>query len=401
MDKEIYLDNSATTRCFDEVIEYMSDVMRNAYGNPSSMHNAGVEAEKHLRYAKEVFAKNLKVSENEILFTSGGTESDNMALIGTAMANKRSGMHLITTKIEHPAILETMKYLEKQGFSVTYLDVNHDGIVEEETLKNALTKDTILVSIMHVNNEIGSLMPIEAYGKIIKAYNPNIVFHVDAVQSYGKVRILPKKMNVDLLSISGHKIHGPKGVGILYINEKIKIHPIIFGGGQQKGMRSGTENVPGIAGIAKAAELIYTDFDEKISRLYELKQYFIGELIKIEDVTINGVPNIQCSITDGDDLSELVRKTAPHVVSASFAGVRAEVLLHALESKGIYVSSGSACATNKPATSATLLAIKIDPKLLDSTLRFSFSVHTTKEELDHTVAALKEQLPMLRRFTRK
>ena len=401
MEKEIYLDNSATTRCFDEVIEYMSDIMKNAYGNPSSMHNAGVEAEGHLRYAKEVLAKNLKVSEKEILFTSGGTESDNMALIGTAMANKRAGMHLITTKIEHPAILETMKYLEKQGFSVTYLDVNRDGIVEEETLRNALTKETILVSIMQVNNEIGSLMPIETYGKIIKDYNPNIVFHVDAVQSFGKVRILPKKMNVDLLSISGHKIHGPKGVGILYINEKIKIHPIIFGGGQQKGMRSGTENVPGIAGIAKATELIYTDFEEKINRLYELKEYFVRELLKIEDVTVNGIPGVSDEIPEGADIKAIIRKTAPHVISASFRGIRAEVLLHALESKGVYVSSGSACATNKPATSATLLAIKLDKMLLDSTLRFSLSVHTTMEELDYALQVLNEQLPLLRRFTRK
>lgn len=388
MDRQIYLDNSATTRCFDEVIEYMSDVMRNAYGNPSSMHNVGIEAEKYLRYAREVFAKNLKVSEQEIFFTSGGTESDNTSLIGAAMANKRAGMHLITTKIEHPAILETMKYLEGQGFSVTYLDVNKDGIVEEETLKEALRKDTILVSIMQINNEIGSLMPIAEYGKIIKDYNPSIIFHVDAVQSFGKVRIYPKKMNVDLLSVSGHKIHGPKGVGVLYINDKIKIKPIIFGGGQQKGMRSGTENVPGIAGIAKAAEIIYTDFDKKTDTLYELKKYFADKLSELEGVTLNG-------------LKDNVRETAPHVVSASFAGVRAEVLLHALEAKGIYVSSGSACASNKPATSATLLAIGIDSSLLDSTIRFSFSVNTTQDELDITIDALKEILPQLRRFTRR
>jgi len=385
---QVYLDNSATTRCFDEVVDFMSDIMRNAYGNPSSMHNVGIEAEKYMRYAKEVFAKNLKVSEKEILFTSGGTESDNMALIGCAMANKRSGNHIITTRIEHPAILETVKYLEKQGFEITYLDVNKWGKVEPETLRNALKDETILVSVMQVNNEIGSLMDIAEYGKIIKDFKPSILFHVDAVQSFGKVRINPKKLKVDLLSISGHKIHGPKGVGVLYIDEKVKIWPVVYGGGQQKGLRSGTENVPGIAGIAKATEIIYSDFEEKIDRLYELKEYFIEELQKIEDVTINGVP------------SEGVRATAPHVVSASFKGVRAEVLLHALESKNIYVSSGSACASNKPATSATLLAINIDKNLLDSTIRFSFSTLTTKEELEYTIQVLNEQLPMLRRFTR-
>jgi len=385
---QVYLDNSATTRCFDEVVELMSDVMKNAYGNPSSMHNAGIEAEKYMRYAKEIFSKNLKVSEKEILFTSGGTESDNMALIGCAMANKRAGNHIITTKIEHPAILETTKYLENQGFEITYLDVDKYGRVRAEDLEKALRPETIIVSIMQVNNEIGSLMDIAEYGKIIKNYKSSIIFHVDAVQSFGKVRIFPKKMHVDLLSVSGHKIHGPKGVGILFIDEKVKILPIIHGGGQQKNLRSGTENVPGIAGIAKATELNYTDFDEKIDRLYGLKDYFIKELESLEGVTINGVP-------EGN-----VRETAPHVVSASFEGIRAEVLLHALESKGIYVSSGSACATNHPETSKTLLAIGVDKKLLDSTIRFSFSVETTGEELDYTIEALKSQLPMLRRFTR-
>lgn len=385
---QVYLDNSATTRCFDEVVDFMSDIMRNAYGNPSSMHNAGIEAENYIRYAKEVFARTLKVSEKEILFTSGGTESDNMALVGCAMANKRSGNHIITTKIEHPAILETVKFLEKQGFEITYLDVNKYGKVEIETLKSALKDETILVSIMQVNNEIGSLMDIAEYAKVIKGFKPSILFHVDAVQSFGKVRINPKKMKVDLLSISGHKIHGPKGVGVLYIDEKVKILPIIFGGGQQKGLRSGTENVPGIAGIAKATEIIYSDFDEKIEKLYELKEFFVNELQKIDDVTINGIP------------AEGVKTTAPHVVSASFKGVRAEVLLHSLESKGIYVSSGSACASNKPATSATLLAINVDKNLLDSTIRFSFCVDTTKEELEYTLKVLNEQLPMLRRFTR-
>lgn len=384
-----YLDNSATTRPFDEVVEYMAHVMKDVYGNPSSMHMAGVNAEAEVKKAKETFASILKVDEKEIFFTSGGTESDNLALIGCALANKRAGMHLITTKVEHPAILETMKHLEGLGFSVTYLDVESDGRVNPNVLKNALREDTILVSIMQVNNEIGALNDIETLAKTVKDYNPSILFHVDAVQSFGKVKIYPKRMKIDLLSVSGHKIHGPKGMGVLYISEKVKITPVVFGGGQQKGLRSGTENVPGIAGIALAAKMIYDDFDRHTENLYSLKEYFINGLKKFEGVSVNGIAE------------EGITFTAPHVISASFEGVRAEVLLHALEAKGIYVSSGSACATNKPATSATLLAIGLDKSLLDSTLRFSMSVFTTKEELSYTLKVLGEELPKLRKYMRR
>lgn len=382
---EVYLDNSATTRCFDEVAQLAAKVMAQDYGNPSSMHLKGVEGEKYLRHAREVIAKNLKVNEKEILFTSGGTESDNMALIGTAFANQRAGRHLITTQIEHPAILQTMQYLEKQDFEVTYLPVDTNGQVKLEELQRALRKDTILVSIMHTNNEIGSLQPIVEAGAMIKRFNPSIVFHVDAVQGYGKFRIQPKRMNIDLLSVSAHKIHGPKGIGFLYINEKIKIHPIIWGGGQQKGMRSGTENVPAIAGMALAIETIYQNLDEEIEKLYQLKQRFIDGAMKIDDVKINGLTG---------------RDSAPHVVSLSVRGVRSEVLLHALEEKGIYVSAGSACASNKPAVSATLQAIGVEKDLLDSTIRFSFSVFTTPEEIDYTLQNLYDIIPMLRKYTR-
>lgn len=403
-----YLDNSATTRCFDEVRKYMSEIMDKYYGNPSSMHMVGVEAENHIRYATEVFAGLLKADPKEIVYTSGGTESDNLALIGCAGANARAGRHIITTKIEHPAVLETCAYLEKEGYEVTYLDVDESGLVRADDLKAALRDDTILVSVMYVNNEIGSLQPIGELGRIIKEYNRNILFHVDAVQGFGKVRINPKKEKIDLLSVSGHKIHGPKGVGILYVNKNVKINPIMFGGGQQKGLRSGTENVPGIAGMAKAAELIYTDFDEKMDRLYELKTYFISELMKLEGITINGLPRYETAPacdektdTGIGEPEEAVRKTAPHIVSASVEGIRAEVLLHALEEKGIYVSSGSACASNKPAISTTLKAIGVKQNLLDSTIRFSMSVETSKEELDLTLETLKEVLPKLRRFTRR
>ena len=384
----VYLDNSATTRPFDEVREIMVKAMDVDFGNPSSMHNLGVASENYIRKAKEQLTKALKCKDSEILFTSGGTESDNMAIIGGCEANKRVGKHIITTKIEHPAVLETFKYMESIGYETTYLSVDGAGVISLEELKSALRPDTVLVSIMHVNNEIGSVMPLEEIGKIVKANNEKTLFHVDSVQGFGKFKINPKKMNIDLLSISGHKIHGPKGVGVLFIADKTKINPIIFGGGQQKALRSGTENVPGIAGIGLATELIYKDFDTKIEKLYELKKQLIDGLLSIENVTVNGLK---------DDIKE----TAPHVISASISGVRAEVMLHALEEKGIYVSSGSACASNKNTVSDTLSSIGIEREYLDSTIRISMSIHTTKEELEYTVEAMKEIVPELRKYTRR
>ena len=382
---EVYLDNSATTRCFDEVGLYVQKIMCEDYGNPSSMHHKGVEAEKYLRYARETIARLLKVNEKEILFTSGGTESDNIALIGTAMANHRRGRHLITTQIEHPAILQTMQYLEEQGFEVTYLKVDGQGRIDLRELEGAIREDTILVSIMHTNNEIGTVEPIAEAGALIKHCNPQTYFHVDAVQGFGKFPIYPSRMHVDMLSVSGHKIHGPKGVGFLYIKDGTKIHPIIYGGGQQKGMRSGTENVPGIAGLAMASEMIYRDLEQDRMQMYRLREELIEGALKIEDVKVNG-----CQ--EGE--------FAPHIVSLSVAGVRSEVMLHALEDRGIYISAGSACASNRPHTSATLKAIGVEKGLLDSTLRFSLSVFTTEEEIQYTVQALHELIPMLRRYTR-
>ncbi len=388
---EVYLDNSATTRVFPEVAELMTKVMCEDYGNPSSMHRKGVEAEQYIRYAREKLAKLLKVTEKEIIFTSGGTESDNMALIGCAMANMRRGKHLITTKIEHPAILQTMHYLETQGFRVTYLPVDKTGRICLADLQRSICPDTILVSIMFVNNEIGSLQPIAEAGALIKKMNPNILFHVDAVQGFGKFRIYPKKMNIDLMSVSSHKIHGPKGIGFLYVGERVKMLPINYGGGQQKNMRSGTENVPGIAGMTLAAEKIYENFDAEMDKLYELKEYFIQGISKMEGMQVNGL------IPDAPDC----RGTAPHVVSVSVAGVRSEVLLHALEDKGIYISAGSACASNKPQTSETLKAIGLQREFWDATIRFSFSVFTTKEEIDYTLNIMYDMIPMLRKYTRR
>ncbi|MDO4333246.1 MAG: cysteine desulfurase family protein [Eubacteriales bacterium] len=385
---ECYLDNSATTRSFDSVAKLVTKVMCEDYGNPSSMHNKGMQAEEYLRYAKDVIAKNLKVNPKEIFFTSGGTESDNLALRGAAYANCRSGRHLITTAIEHPAILQTMQYLESQGFEVTYLPVDENGRIRLEDLQRALRPDTILVSIMHTNNEIGSLQPVAEAGELIKRMNPGTLFHVDAVQGYGKFRIYPKRMHIDMLSVSAHKIHGPKGVGFLYVGEKVKIRPIVMGGGQQRGLRSGTENVPGIAGMAKAVEEIYRNLDEDNEKMYRLRQMFTDGLNKMDGVQVNGLPG---------------RESAPHVVSVSFAGLRSEVLLHALEERNIYVSAGSACASNHPDTagSATLRAIGLRKELLSSTIRFSFSVFTTEEEIRYTLQALYEIVPVLRKFTRR
>ena len=383
---EAYLDNSATTRCMECVTDKMVRVMREDYGNPSSLHARGVEAEHYIKEAKAFFAENLKVSEKEIYFTSGGTESNNLAVIGTALANQRAGKHLITTDFEHPSVLNAMKYLEGQGFRVTYLPVDRDGIVSLQALQEALCPETILVSVMYVNNEVGAVQPIREIARILKAQEKKILFHVDAIQAYGKYRIHPGREGIDLVSVSGHKIDGPKGSGLLYVQEKVKIRPILFGGEQQKGLRSGTENVPGIAGIAEAARACYVELDEKVDRLYRLKDRFTEGIWKQDQTVINGRTG---------------RDSAPHIVSVSFAGVRSEVLLHALEEKGIYVSAGSACSSNKPAVSRTLKAMGVEKELLGSTLRFSFSFETTEEEIDHCLGALNDLLPMLRRYVRR
>lgn len=384
-EREIYLDNSATTRCFPEVVELMDRIYLEEYGNPSSMHHKGVEAENEIRTAKERLAGILKCSPQNIIFTSCGTESDNIALIGGAAANCRKGKHLITTRIEHPAVLETMRHLESEGYEVTYLPVDHDGLVDPQDVQNAVRSDTILVSVMHTNNEIGALEPVAEIGRAIKEKNPDTLFHVDAVQGFGKAQIHPKKMHIDMLSVSGHKIHAPKGVGFLYVGNNVKVKNIIYGGGQQKGMRSGTENVAGIAGMGLAAKMLYDHLEEDQERLYDMKQQFTDAVLRIDGVHVNGRTG---------------RESAPHVISLSIEGVRAEVLLHALEEKGIYVSAGSACSSNHPHISDTLLAIGTPEELLDSTIRFSTSVMNTQEDLLDAAAALAEIVPFLRRYTR-
>lgn len=386
---EAYLDNSATTRCSDRACQLMVDLLTKDYGNPSSLHMKGIEAERFVETAKKKIAKTLRVSEKEIIFTSGGTESNNLAIIGAAMANRRAGNHIITTSIEHASVENPMEFLREQGFDITYLSVDENGIISLEELEEAVTEQTILVSMMQVNNEIGAIEPVAEAAELIKKKNPATLIHVDAIQSYGKLYIYPKKLGIDMLSVSGHKIHGPKGSGFLWVKEKTKLKPLILGGGQQKGMRSGTENVPAIAGLGEAAEEIYENLDEKRAHLYGLKQRFIDGIEKLEGTHVNG--------KTGED-------SAPHIVSVSFEGIRSEVLLHSLEDRGIYVSSGSACSSNnhagKQKGSKTLRNIHLKENLLDSTLRFSFSVHTTEEEIDYALEVLGELLPVLKKYTR-
>ena len=383
--REIYLDNSATTRCFPQVAELMNKIYLEEYGNPSSMHHKGVQAEKQVREAGRILAGILKVKPENLVYTSCGTEGDNLAIIGCAMANQRSGRHLVTTPIEHPAVLETMRFLESRGFEVTTLPVDSEGLVDPADVAAAVREDTILVSVMHTNNEIGTVQPVAEIGEAIKKKNPGTLFHVDAVQGFGKARIYPARMKIDLLTVSGHKIHGPKGVGFLYVGDRVRIQNILFGGGQQRGLRSGTENVAGTAGMALAAKILYEGFDRDTERLYGLREDFIARITKIPEVWINGRKG---------------REGAPHIISVTVPGVRAEVLLHALEDKGIYVSAGSACASNRPHVSSTLSAIGLGKDGLDSTIRISMSVMTTKEDMEDTAAAMEELIPFLRRYTR-
>ena len=380
---EAYFDNAATTRVAPEVQDIIKQVMDVDYGNPSSRHQKGVDAGQYIKEAQEIIAKTLKVDAKEILFTSGGTESNNLALIGAALANQRQGRHIISTRIEHASVYNPLLFLQEQGYEITFLPVDANGIVDMEALEQAIRTDTILVSTMLVNNEIGAIEPVEAIGKLVKSKNPNTLFHVDAIQAYGKMKISPKRCKIDMLSVSGHKIHGPKGVGFLYIRDKVKLKPIIYGGGQQHDLRSGTENVPGVAGLGQAAKLIYTNHTEKMEQLRQVKETFLRGVEQLE-----GIQN-----HSGE---------APHIASISFQGVqRGEVLLHALEARGVYCSSGSACSSNHPAISGTLKAIGLEEDLLNATLRFSFSVHSTVEEAEYAVQVIAEELPKIRTFVKR
>ncbi len=382
---QVYLDNAASTRVSKPVIELMNKAMDEDYANPSAKHLKGMEAEKYLKEAAAKIAKTMKVSEKEIVFTSGGTESNNMALIGAAMARQRYGKHIISTAIEHSAVHQVLVHLADLGFEYSILKVDEKGQISLEELKSLLRADTILVSVMYVNNEIGAVQDIKAIADIVHGYNKDIYMHTDAIQAYGKFKIFPKKEGIDLLSVSAHKLHGPKGSGFLYIDERVNIKPIIYGGGQQRGLRSGTLNIPGIAGLGEAAKEAYEDFDKEVEYICGLRDYLIDEIKKLNDegIKLN---------------SEKGVKFAPHVLSISISGVRAEVLLHAMEERGIYIASGSACSSNHPGLSGTLKGIGLKEEFLSSTVRVSFSKYNNKEELDFFLANLKELIPQLRKY---
>ncbi len=386
---EAYLDNAATTRVCDAAAQTVLKVMREDYGNPSSKHMKGFDAEQYIKKSTEIIAGTLKCQPKEIIFTSGGTESNNMALCGAALAMKRSGNKIISSCFEHASVYSPLISLKDFDFDVEFAPVDELGHIKLDELLNMIDDNTTLVSIMYVNNEVGAVQDIAGISKAVKAKKPDIVFHVDAIQAYGKYRINPKKEGIDLLSVSGHKIHAPKGSGFLYADEKVKLRPLIFGGGQQKNRRSGTENVPAIAGLGEAVREAYEDFEKKIDHIYSLKEHFLERIGEVQGTYVNAV------------LENQVRKTAPHIVSISFDNIKAEVLLHALEEKQVYVSSGSACSSNHPGISSTLQAIGVKKELLDSTLRFSFSRYTTMEEIDYCIDVLKELVPIYSRFTRR
>ncbi|MBQ9031010.1 MAG: cysteine desulfurase [Parasporobacterium sp.] len=402
---EIYFDNSATTQVDERVIRIVEEVMRRDYGNPSSRHRKGVESEKYLKEAAGILAGILKVPEKELIFTSGGTESNNLALIGSAMANHRKGRHILATCFEHPSVLEPLKYLESLAlpdggsFEVQYLPVNREGHISLEELERSIRPDTILVSCMFVNNEIGAVQEIASIGKIIKEKNPGTLFHVDAIQAFGKYEIRPKKMKIDLMSVSGHKFHGPKGTGFLYKNEKVRLVPQILGGGQQKGMRSGTDNVPGVAGLSEAARLAYENLEQNVLHMTALKDRMTDGLLAMEE-------ELRLRDPSGNRNGEYVKinsrkgtESAPHIVSATFFPVKSEVMLHALEDKGLYVSSGSACSSNKPGLSGTLQSIGLTAKEADCTIRFSFCETNTEAEVEEALKIVRETYEILRKFT--
>ena len=379
---EAYFDNSATTKVYPAVKDIMIKVMEEDYGNPSSLHMKGVEAERYIKKAAESIAKTLRCKPEEIIFTSGGTEANNLALIGTALAKKRLGKHIISTTIEHASVSATLDFLKSQGYEITLIGTDDKGIVNPQKVADAVREDTILVSCMMVNNEIGAIEPVAEISAAVKKKNPAVYMHVDAIQAYGKIPVFPSKTGADLISISGHKIHGPKGSGALYVKKGILIRPIIYGGGQGNGMRSGTENVPAVAGFGVAAEESFRDFDKKTDHIREVRDYLREKLTSLPDVYDNS----------GD---------APHIASFSFVGVRSEVMLHSLEERGIYTSSGSACSSHKRAASNVLTSIGLTKDRLESTLRFSIGEDNTKEQVDYIYDVISELLPMLRQFTRK
>jgi cysteine desulfurase len=381
---EIYLDNSATTKPYYPVIRYMAKAMRSNYGNPSSAHGLGLQAEKLVKDAKKKIAGTLLCSPNELFFTSGGTESNNLAIMGILGASR--ARHVVSTVVEHPATLNTLRHMEDLGYSVTTVSVDSRGVVNLDEVEDAITKDTALVSVMHVNNEIGTLEPIAKIGEIIKAKSVGTYFHVDAVQSYCKVPFSVDSLGCDLLTLSSHKIHGPKGVGALYVRRGTRISPVVFGGGQQRDLRPGTEDTFGIAGFGMAADISHKNMPLSMKTARRLKE-------RLERLIVKHVLNVHVN-TPGTP-------SAPHILNVSFPGIPAQVLLGHLDREGIYVSAGSACSAHKNKPSYVLTAIGLAPELIDSSIRFSLSELTTDDDIDKTVLALKRLVPKLRETASK
>ena len=381
-----YLDNSATTRQSDEVTRAMIDAAENSYGNPSSLHRLGVNSEKLVKSSRKKLAAAAGTKEDEIYFTSGGTESDNTAILGAYMMLHRQGNHIITTEIEHPAVLECFKRLKQQGAEVTHIGVDSRGYINIDQLASAINDDTILVSVMHANNESGAVQPIADIAALIKRKSSKAVFHCDAVQSYGKIPVNAGASGIDLLSASAHKIHGPKGMGLLYVRKDLHLPPYLIGGGQEHGMRSGTENVPGIAGFGAAAESAFENMSDNYKKVTELRdRLLIGVKSEIDDIKVNS------PVDAGKDCM-------PHILNISFFGTRGEVLLHMLEQSDVYVSTGSACSSHKKGGSHVLTAMGLTPDEIEGALRFSISPYNTIEEIDYAVDKLKKAVASNRRM---
>ena len=372
----VYLDNSATTRQYDEVTRKMKEAMDDFYGNPSALHSLGLASEKKIRAARQNLASALGAKEEEIVFTSGGTESDNMALYGIAQAKKREGKKIITSKVEHPAVLEACKVLEKEGFDVTYIGVDDQCRLDTTQLRAAIDDQTTLISIMAVNNETGTIMPIEEIGRL----KGRAVIHTDAVQGFGKVNL--KNTRADLISVSAHKIHGPKGIGALYVKKGVNLTAFIVGGGQERHMRSGTENVPGIIGFGAACQIAMSDIDGRMEKMAAARNYLLAGICdQISDIRVN-------SPEDG----------AASVLNISFLGTRGEVLLHTLEQDQIFVSTGSACSSNKKGGSHVLAAMGLSDKEIEGAIRFSFNEFNTTEEMDYVIDKVKTAVERFRRL---
>lgn len=380
----VYLDNCATTRPREEVLTVMMNSLKEDYGNPSSLHRLGLNAERKIKDSREIISKYLGVNRNELYFTSGGTESNNIAIQGIVNKYGARAKHIITTKIEHPSIHNIMKYYETKGYHITYLNNDKMGNIDLEQLSESLNKDTILVSLIHVNNEIGVIQNVNKVRKILDDAGSNALLHLDGVQSFGKIAFSLKSLGVDTYSFSGHKVHGPKGVGGLYINNKLNLPPVVLGGNQESGIRSGTENLTGIIGFGEAVNILSQNFKEEAQHVSSIKEYLANKILsEVDDVKIN---------------TTLDSNSSPYILNVSFRNIRGEVLLHYLEDKEIYISTSSACSSKGTKKSSVLKSIGLTDNEIEGTIRFCFSYEISKEDIDYTIEILKSSIKDIRQI---